>query len=370
MATTLRKMSTKNKIFIIGNGFDLAHGFKTKFSDFADYYMNYKIIPNLQDLIKNRKGYHPFFKEKFSKAMSAMGGAVNLNNPNEAIWFYVNRNQLDNLEKYLCQNYHILSSILSNELIGRLYAGEDKNWFDIENSYFRELIPLKEEALEYPGQFGTEELHKLNSDFEDIKANVIEYLNTIDIKTNSEIKDFLKRELNNSLNNYVINFNYTSTVRMYLEDMENSKKTIINHIHGSLEDNNIIFGYGNDENTDYQEMKNLEIDDFLTFFKTFDYMNHSNYDRVYSEALDKYEDYEVLVLGHSLGLTDKTLLSEILNSDKCKKISVFKRGDLKNNSEDLKYAYRELIYSASRIMTNEKTLRKKIVNYENSTFFV
>ena len=84
-------MSTKNKIFIIGNGFDIAHGFKTKFSDFADYYMKNKIIPHLQDLIINRKGYDPFFKQNFSEAISRMSGALNLGNPNEAIWFYTSR---------------------------------------------------------------------------------------------------------------------------------------------------------------------------------------------------------------------------------------------------------------------------------------
>ena len=38
-------------------------------------------------------------------------------------------------------------------------------------------------------------------------------------------------------------------------------------------------------------------------------------------------------LGHSLGLTDKALLSEILNSEKCKKIRFFKRTDIKRSSK-------------------------------------
>ena len=104
----------------------------------------------------------------------------------------------------------------------------------------------------------------------------------------------------------------------------------------------IVFGYGNDQNNDYQEIKNLRVDQFLRYFKTFDYLNNSNYDKVYSEAVDKFPSYEVYVLGHSLGLTDKTLLSEILNSDKCKSIHFFKRTDLKDHPSLIQSNYREL----------------------------
>ena len=118
-----------------------------------------------------------------------------------------------------------------------------------------------------------------------------------------------------------------------------------------------------------QEMKDLEIEDFLHFFKTFDYLDDINYDRIYDEALNKYDEYEVYIIGHSLGMTDKTLISEILNSEKCKKIYLFKRGDLKDDLKKVKSEFRLLNYAASRILTDEKELRRKVVNYTSSNFF-
>jgi hypothetical protein len=56
----------------------------------------------------------------------------------------------------------------------------------------------------------------------------------------------------------------------------------------------------------------------LKYIKTFSYMHNDNYQRFFSEAVDcdengRSKDYEVMILGHSLGLTDKTMLNEIFN---------------------------------------------------------
>lgn len=39
-------METKNLIIVLGNGFDLAHGHKTSYNDFSDYYFS-EIIQNI-----------------------------------------------------------------------------------------------------------------------------------------------------------------------------------------------------------------------------------------------------------------------------------------------------------------------------------
>jgi len=359
-------MKVKNKIFLIGNGFDIAHTFKTKFSDFAEHFIDNKIIPELTNAIKNGQSNHSLFNYDFLNIMAKKGGGViQEDNYEDMIWYYSHGNKIDDLKKYLRANYNTLNSILTNSLLAKLYSNTDRNWFDIENAYFRELITYKNKALRNPNKFNIKNLENLNSEFALIKNAVKEYLNNLEIETDEKIGDFLNYQFRDIQSAYVINFNYTSTVKQYIT---NSEKITVNHVHGSLKEDYIIFGYGNDQNTDYQEIKDLEIDEFLRHFKTFDYLNNRNYYLIQSQALEKYDEYEVFVLGHSLGLTDKTLLSEILNSDKCKKIHFFKRKDLKDEPEKVKETFREMTYSASRIVTNEKLLRKKVVNFEQSEF--
>lgn len=209
-------------------------------------------------------------------------------------------------------------------------------------------------------------MDKLNSEFLEIKIAVKNYLETIEITRNSEINKFLDIHCRDCQNGYFINFNYTSSILNYISNSDMFK---VNNIHGSLKEGNIVFGYGNDQNNHYKEMKDSEIDQFLEFFKTFDYLQYSNYDEIYENAINKFDEYEVYILGHSLGMTDKTLISEILNTDKCKKIYLFKRSDLKDNPKSVRNEYRKLTYAASRIITNEKDLRNKIVNFKSSTFF-
>lgn len=359
-------MNTKNKIFLIGNGFDLAHNFKTKFSDFAQYYLEEIIVPELIVTIRVKAKEHKIFKTEFTQHMAWKNSNSYIKDPENIIWYLAQENNHLELKKYLSNNYHVLDTILSNSLLARLYHGKEKNWFDIENIYFQELIPFKDQALRKPKLFNAIKLKTLNSEFAEIKSAVVEYLKTIEISSNEKVKNFLKIHTRDCANAYFINFNYTSTLAEYIEISENFK---VNHIHGTLKNEDVIFGYGNDQNNHYQEMKELEIEEFLEFFKTFEYLQNINYDKIYEEALDRFSEYEVYILGHSLGMTDKTLVSEILNTEKCKKIYLFKRTDLKENSLMVLNEYRKLTYAASRTLTDEKVLRKKIVNFKRSSFF-
>ncbi len=249
------------------------------------------------------------------------------------------------------------------------------NWFDIENSYFQELVKIKERAIknwEYQ-----EKLDKLHSDFNEIKDYLSEYLRTINIKHTDEVNRFFNaNHMFNGVdyNMFIINFNYTKTIEEYFEEQDKtsifSKIIKIYYIHNTLKEGNIIFGYGNDQNRDYEEIKNLENNKFLENFKTFQYLKDDKYMKLYADILDNesIKDYVVFVLGHSMGTTDKTLLEEIFNSPKCKKIHLFKRSDLEEE-EEVKKSFNELVFAASRIISNEKDLRKKILNYKESDYF-
>ncbi|WP_084203531.1 AbiH family protein [Psychroserpens damuponensis] len=365
-------MKIKNKIILIGNGFDLAHGFKTSFFDLANFIINHKIAPDLKDVIVHQNNSNSHF---FSNALKKINiRAKKIDELGDDFYNNLIRSALDNdqeiLNKYLKENLGSLDLILSNKFLSKLYKTDYNNWFDIENSYFSELKNIKK-SFDNSVDFSSTKikLERLNRDFEQLKEFLMEYLESIEIAKNSKVDEFLKKIFRDAKNVYIVNFNYTKTIEQYID--LNSSKTIfnINYIHGSIINNDIILGYGNDQNEDYIDIKNTEIDEFLEHFKTFQYLSKNYYERLHSEAINSFPSYEIHVIGHSLGSTDKTLLDEIMNTSKCEKIHLYKRGDLSNDKKMERYQFNKLLFSASRIFTDEKALRKKIINYITSPSF-
>lgn len=161
--------------------------------------------------------------------------------------------------------------------------------------------------------------------------------------------------------------NYTKTLDLYDSKMSGTDKRFSKiHIHGEL-DNEIIFGYGDDTDETYLKMKNERNKELLRNFKTYGYLKSSPY-KVMLNKLAVFNDYDCLVVGHSLDLTDKTILKTILDSEKCNYIELLKRSDLEN--EQAKYeAHFELHANLARIFSHETDLRKKLISYDQSIHF-
>ena len=103
----------------------------------------------------------------------------------------------------------------------------------------------------------------------------MEYLSELDYETDSEIGDFLIKTTARYKYIDFIDFNYTEIMKKkYLPIMkEVNKHTTYRfvNIHGSISGGNIVFGYGNDQDEKYQELKALEKDMLLEHFKTIEY---------------------------------------------------------------------------------------------------
>jgi hypothetical protein len=310
---------------------------------------------------------------------------------------------LEGLEIKLKEKTNLLTSTLNNGFLRKLYSNSYTNWFDIENAFFDELVSVKNEiekylskSLERQSDFKTnsgykefvqknkEEVQALNENLNEIKMLLKEYLISIEIESKIEIRNFFKRffRTGKGLKIQVVNFNYTNTINMYREEISNNGNNqfdLIN-IHGSL-DGDIIFGYGNDQNNDFQIMKDLEINEFLENFKTYDYLDNNTYREFFNKEIKLLGAYDVYVIGHSLQQTDKTLLSKILNNgENCSSVEMLLRGDLedvfenKNNNlkkEQKRYKeYRKLLFSISRIIQSDNDeLRLKVVDYKDSNVF-
>ncbi len=362
----------KNLIILIGNGFDLAHGLKTSYSDFADYFIDFLATYLIS---KNGNLYDDdddeFLQKSFlTKYMGKRGSNEKLD-----IYFYIENFDIPYSRKEIIKlikkdDYNLTEDMFKNSFLSKLYRnGGYENWFDIENAYFEELKKIVNSEIANKSVI-EEKVIKLNNELEDIKIRLIEYLNKIDCKNKSchSVLSFFNKISNEYDSIYTINFNYTCTAEKYISNFSNFKS--INYIHGKLNDSSdqIIFGYGNDLNVDYTKMKDTGIEDFLVNIKPREYIKYPNYSEILN-VLNYYKKYDVYVLGHSLGLTDKTLLSEIIDTEKCNKLYIFKRADLKNNETELENSFMKIAYATGRIIEKESVLREKVVNYEEADFF-
>ncbi|TJY36002.1 AbiH family protein [Pontimicrobium aquaticum] len=355
---------SENLILIIGNGFDLAHNYKTSYNDFANHIIDKKLSAEIMEFGSSVKESKFIFKSFLNEI-----NRNHLFNENGNFIQRLTAHKILKTPEKLPDTLNLFSSqlkqILNNRFLGKLFGNQFENWFDIENAYFFELISIFKTTNSKAQK--TKEIVELNNNLIEIKETLFEYLKTIKTEPNRYVKKFFNSiNIDSFQNVYVINFNYTISIENYIEQ---SDKIKINYIHGDIDSKDIIFGYGNDQHPNYKDIKATEIDEFLRFFKTFEYLNNNKYNSVYEDALEYFDEYDVVIIGHSLAQTDKTLLKEILNNQKCNRIHLFKRSDLKNDLSNIREAFNKQIYSISRIIDNEKDLRVKLKNYEESTFF-
>ena len=204
----------------------------------------------------------------------------------------------------------------------------DYKWVDIEYEYYIALVELSErltkEGISRSDQVD-KELDDLNECFKLIKEKLIEYLNSIKITSdlrNQEMQQILgindKEILGKKL---FVCFNYTHTVdKLYLENT--IFKDDINYIHGELADNSnpIIFGYGDEQASKYENIRELSNNGFLANMKPICSVT-DNYQKIMN-FLDS-ENFTVKILGHSCGRSDRYLLNPIFEHVNCKSIRIY-----------------------------------------------
>lgn len=160
----------------------------------------------------------------------------------------------------------------------------------------------------------------------------------------------------------ILNFNYTDTIEQYLQNTSIPKNIMVNYIHGKLNDphNPIIFGFGDELDTDYAKMQLEKTNDYFEHIKSFGYFKTSNYYNLI-RFLDS-DEYQVFILGHSCGLSDRTMLNMIFEHENCKSIKIYyyHENEHKNN-------YTELTQEISRHFKDKPMMRRKIVSIDKSS---
>ncbi|MFH1119392.1 MAG: AbiH family protein [Bacteroidota bacterium] len=317
-----------NKLIIIGNGFDLAHGLKTSYSDFILDYLN-----NVISQYYLKRSYSDNLIEFHQTGNTYVKPTIKTFNE------FIEFTKLPGIAYKSISNF--LNSIIQQ--------GKINNWVDLESEYYSFLVKFYKNYENNDSKYFDLILGSvisLNNNFETIKRNLIEYLRKVEYSSenkNSEIsnklnfitsgyefENMVKRSGNNLL---VLNFNYTSVINLYEEELSNAKSHQIINIHGNLVDANnpIIFGYGDEMDPYYEKIENLKSNEFLNNIKSFGYFKTSNY-QDFLRFINNGE-FEVFIMGHSCGISDRILLNSIFENEKCTgiKIYYYKKSETEND---------------------------------------
>lgn len=363
-----------NRLILIGNGFDLAHGMKTRYSDFVFHYIKdaFRIAENenayedeLLLIVKN----HGLFRKSFE-------GYENiedyLNFRFSKIATLQDHFSYSNSAQY-AEHFKDFFLKIKSPFFEYLITHCSKcGWVDIESEYYAELIKILDlkEEVDY-------RLSELNMTLKAIIKALESYLTILPLpKINNAYRNLFTGKIEKEdivtvkfeedvtpTNTMILNFNYTKAVQSYLSPLymgDYLNFMHINYIHGELLDrkNPIIFGFGDEIDDDYKKLESEKRKGFLEHIKSFWYFKTKNYHHLMRFIGS--EDFQVYVMGHSCGLSDRTMLKMIFEHDNCKSIKIYYHQRNKWNN------FSELTQEIARHFQDKGIMRMKIVPFELS----
>lgn len=351
-----------NRLIIIGNGFDLSHGLKTRFIDYLNYYSSLFIKKYFERVNK----YSNSFQNKVTYEDLLM--KIDLKPDNIVQQQLKQLSDLPNFESFISLFHkpkilEIKSSFLKN-FVDQMEM--NKNWVDIESLYFKSLYSISIEDKRTVQEFNEQFRFVINGFSEYLKQQLTEFKLDIDNLNHREfIIDY--RQIfyhgfqgNSSEKLMFLNFNYTNVLRNHIE-FHGYKDPMVNYIHGELdnEKNPIIMGFGDEHDERFKEWNSNENHELFRYIKSINYFKTRNYLQLNS-FIDSGK-FEVFVIGHSCGLSDRTLLREILEHNNCILIKLFYYKDKEGNSD-----YFEKSVEVTRHFENKTLVRQRVVYDEKN----
>ena len=399
-----------NRIVLIGNGFDLAHGLKTNYADFINWYWEQwkqKVLSSFQNKIDDG-------------LCTVIVGKTNVH----GFWNYfnyeINIGKYEDLPGYdfimFTQNQLGFKVSKSSLLEAIMLDIENKNWLDIERIYYKLLNDSKKESsniniedLNNQLQALTNKLCEYLKDVEEngdreinkaIKEKIYEPIKLQDIAVEAEetVKQYFKDrcaklDIFDLLSKYqkigicksygieilktshdedhsryieqnykfstlperilLVNFNYTNIADQYVP--EDQEIAMVNHIHGTLEEpESMIFGYGDEIDKRYMELSDLEDNRYMKNIKSHRYLERNKYRELLQFANS--DEYQIYIMGHACGNSDRTLLNTLFEHENCVSIKpFFYQKDGKDN-------YNDIIQNISRHFPDRQKFRDRVVN--------
>lgn len=409
-----------NRIVLIGNGFDLAHDLKTSYANFIDWYWDMRMknlqavdttkssdkLCTLELLSNNSINWRNFYNQNQLQAFSGreiikrmetdkqnfkvykspffstilksyqINGWVDIENEYYRLLFptvgnnvpspYKNmpnrlNEELESIRSLLMvylnkiQESNINEYIIKQSIKNKLFTPINKYERAIGSDELWES--MLDQRLQYNETTWNELLMDYGIQFPD-SMNVTNYI----LRFPDRMKEYA---MNNLEDNEIpkefllpdrvllLTFNYTTTADLYKPSAE---RFSINHIHGRLEDpDSVIFGYGDEMDENYKRMSEKNDNEYLQNIKSIKYLETPNYRELL--AFIESDAYQIYIMGHSCGNSDRTLLNTLFEHKNCLSIKPFyyKKKDGTDN-------YMELIQNISRNFTDKKLMRDRVVN--------
>lgn len=403
-----------NRIILIGNGFDLAHGLPTRYEDFIDWYWEKRVnsfIGNLTQISKDCLCTIKMTSANCDRCWNVF--AFNLpkfNKPSGKDIIYSIANDTEYFELSMTTFFKNICTAI-----------ESKGWVDIEKEYYELLrnANLSHDSCEYTVAELNQQLLYMQGLLAEyllsVISNSVNYNNKIQRQIYGQIckddisisqqqvyydyvnylfqhaddkyqnllcrygienhdryyktEDFkrLKAQLaempevsgaylNQDLvfpeNIMLLNFNYTDVADKY----GTLKVSTTNHIHGKLNaPNSMIFGYGDELDEDYKILLKQADNECLKNIKSIRYLESDNY-RCLLRFIES-APYQVYIMGHSCGTSDRTLLNTLFERRNC--ISIKPYYYQKNDDSD---NYLDIVQNICRNFTDMKLMRDRVVN--------
>jgi len=369
-----------NRLILIGNGFDLSHQLKTDYNSFIVWYIKQCFYNAISSSDKS------YEDDIISLTTTLATPNVNLNHEITTIFDAIDYFYKKGIKPFFDDNSLFFDGqawnhkpfkikIKSSFFREIVLKCSNVNWVDIEVEFYENLKSLIK--VEEPKK--TSLLEQLNKSIAVIIHQLEEYLATIHADDFSkqyctvfdsllQKRDIINTEiLDNELpeESLILNFNYTPTVENYFNNMRANiftKSNIeINYIHGKIGDslNRPVFGFGDELDREYLQIELGKNNQFFEYIKSFSYFKTSNYHDLIRFIESNL--YQVFILGHSCGLSDRTLLNMIFEHHNCKSIKIYyhEKADGTNN-------HKHLTQEISRHFKDKVSMRKKIVPFDKS----
>ena len=165
-----------------------------------------------------------------------------------------------------------------------------------------------------------------------------------------DLTDKKKQKRWNPWHTMLLNFNYTNTPEMYMD----GNATEI-YIHGKLDDpKSVIFGYGDELDGNYKKLKEQNDIECMRHVKSIRYLERDNYRRML-EFIESAR-FQVVIMGHSCGNSDRTLLNTIFEHRNCVSIKPYYY-----QIDDKTDNYSELTININRNFNDPKQMRDRVV---------
>ncbi|MGS0747255.1 AbiH family protein [Halpernia sp. GG3] len=194
-----------NRLILVGNGFDLAHGLKTSYHDFIDDFWRKQM-----EEVQSYNNLSATFENDFIK-IDNIYLITPLNNIQKHVDF---KNFIQNVNDRN-RNFQV-SFIIKNKFLKDISDQRGlQNWVDIENEYYKQLYKIKN-PINSIGRFEKYEINDLNEDFIEVKSLLVKYLKEIDktikveekicqsIYKNFSLNDFSSESIADKVNNELV----------------------------------------------------------------------------------------------------------------------------------------------------------------------